>query len=339
MKLKYEILWFEDNDSWFNTLSEAIGDFLDSKGFEITIRRYENDEGDLTQILKRMDPNLILMDFRLDEQTGDEIIEEIRGMEIYTDIVFYSSDGAKIIREKIQEKSIDGVFCSGREIHEFEPKVNKIITNTIKKVQDVNNMRGLVIAETIDLEQKLAEILKGYFHIIEEDDLNKKDLLKKICDKKSEQLKKDSKLIVNIYEKHIDELIDKNILTTYNLYTGMQSVLKDNISKLNFLINNKKGEEKDQLIHRKDSLKSIKDTLSYFENDIIHLRNTLAHVKEVIDSESGISHLESIMKNVPKITFDEEKYIDIRQKLREHSANLNDLSQIFLPQPKIVKQP
>ncbi|MBR9675111.1 MULTISPECIES: response regulator [Bacillus] len=331
MKLKYEILWFEDNDSWFNTLSDAIGEYLEDNGFEMVVHRYENDNKGLMTILKEDDFNLILMDYNLEGQNGDEIIKSIRDLEFYTDIVFYSQNGAQYIRNLVKEQGIDGIFCSSREIREFEGKVNSIIKNTIKKVQDVNNMRGLVIAETIDLESKLANILKEYFKVIKEEDVTKAQIFKSICDKKKEQILNDGKIISVIEEKHINELIDENVLTTYNLYTSIQSVLKNNIKELNVLLNSGLStEEKEQITHKKDLLSSIKSKISNFEKDIIFTRNTLAHVKEMKNLDTGISYLESINRNGTSIIFDDKKYVEIRKNLMSYNTNLNELYEYFL---------
>lgn len=336
MRLKYEILWFEDNDSWFNTSNDILDEYLEENGFQLIAHRHVNANEGIETILMERNFDLILMDYNLEGQHGDALIKNIRDLKYYTDIVFYSQNGAQYIRELIKEKGIDGVFCSGRQMEEFEPKVNNIIKNTIKKVQDVNNMRGLVIAETIDLEYKIANILKDYFKVIEEEDISKAKILKGICDKKQEQVLSESAAIQTIHEKQIDELIDENILTTYNLYTGIQSILKSKIKKLNILLNTKIEEEvKTHLVHEKQFLESIKDKISNFEADIIFTRNTLAHVKEILDPKTGISYLQSLNKSGANLIFDDNKYIEIRKKLLEYSTSLNDLSDFFSTAEKI----
>jgi hypothetical protein len=55
---------------------------------------------------------------------------------------------------------LDGVFCAHRE--EFLDKFEKLFNANIRKVEDVNNLRGLVMAETADLEEIKDEIIKLY---------------------------------------------------------------------------------------------------------------------------------------------------------------------------------
>ncbi|MGE7599597.1 response regulator [Lysinibacillus fusiformis] len=336
MRLKYEILWFEDNVSWFSTISDAINELLEEKGFKMIVHRYDNDSEGLFKILKESDCDLILMDYSLENQKGDEIIKSIRDLEIYTDIVFYSQSGAKFIRDLIRKQGIDGIFCSSRDFEEFEEKVNGVIGNTIKKVQDVNNMRGLVIAETIDLESKIADILKGYLSVIYENDIKKATILKNICDKKQEQFLKESELINVIHQKNINELIDENILTTYNLYTGLQSLLKSDIKELNVLLQSKPNqEERIEIEEKRELLLSIKERISNFEKEIILIRNTLAHVKELKDPNSGTSYLESVHRNGTKIIFDDNKYVEIRRNLVEYSECISELNEYFLNNAKL----
>ncbi|NHC43589.1 response regulator, partial [Bacillus sp. MM2020_1] len=188
MRLNYEILWFEDNLSWFNTSSMYIEEFLNNSGFELVTYQYENDRQGLEEIIKKHNFDLILMDYNLVGKNGDELIEKIRDLNIYTDIIFYSQNGAQPIRDIIRVKGIDGIFCSGRDIEEFEEKVNGVIGNTIKKVQDVNNIRGLVIAETIDLENILEVIIRDFFRTEPGQliDQKKTELLNNIYTKKIE---------------------------------------------------------------------------------------------------------------------------------------------------------
>ncbi|NHC40409.1 hypothetical protein G6549_10535, partial [Bacillus sp. MM2020_1] len=82
------------------------------------------------------------------------------------------------------------------------------------------------------------------------------------------------------------------------------------------------------LEERKNTLSSLREILISFDKDIIKTRNTLAHVQEKKD-ELGISYLESLNRNGTNIILDNDKYIEIRQMLRKHGVNLNEIKERF----------
>lgn len=324
MKLKYRILWFEDNESWFNTTSRNINEFLEDNGFELHAVRYSNQEEGIKNILDKNDYDLILMDLNLDDAFGYEIIEEIRDEDIYTEIIFYSMSDIQEIRETISGKGIDGLYCTSRNTEEFEEKVTKIIRNTIKKVQDVNNMRGLVIAETIDLENKIKIMLKRYFRTDTGVglDMPRSTIYKEICAKKSKHFEQEQKIFIEIAEGDMETLIDKGVLNSANLYQSLQKLIKEDLKNINTKLQTPLSlEEREIWQTRREKVLDLKTQLNDYENEIIRLRNTLAHVDEKVNDE-GISYLESLNANGTSIIFDNEKYVEIRRTLRKHTQNL-----------------
>lgn len=327
MRLKYRILWFEDNDSWFRTTSRNLDDFLEDNGFELQAIKYSNHNEGIRNILAKNDYDLILMDLNLEGAYGNDIIEEIRNEDIYTEIIFYSQSDVQEIRSTISEKGIDGLYCTSRNTDEFEDKVTKIIKNTIKKVQDVNNMRGLVIAETIDLENKIKYMLKRYFKT--EPGLNldqsRSVLYKNICAKKTKYYEEEQQLFNETAEGDMDSLIDKGILNSANLYHSLQSLVKEDLKIVNAKLQTTlSSEERLAWEMRKQEVSELKEQLNTYDVEIIRLRNTLAHVDEKIN-EDGVPYLESLHRNGTSIIFDNEKYVEIRKILRKHADNLSNI--------------
>jgi hypothetical protein len=58
---------------------------------------------------------------------------------------------------------LEGVYFSGRELDEFKEKTRKVIETTIRKVQDLNNLRGLVMGEVSELDVLMEKIIVKYF--------------------------------------------------------------------------------------------------------------------------------------------------------------------------------
>lgn len=162
MKLNYYILWVEDNDSWFKDTSELFEMTINDYGFQAIIDRKTTlkavEEEIAKNNLKKYD--ILLIDFNLkDSPNGDSIIELLRGKEIYTDIVFYSSDKGLII-DAINKHHFEGVYHSDR--NELEDKFEKVFKTTIKKIEEINSMRGLIVGETSELDSIIDELLLFY---------------------------------------------------------------------------------------------------------------------------------------------------------------------------------
>lgn len=329
MRLDYKILWFEDEKGSFNAKQRLVKRVVENFGFNFPQPRNEIDGENIDTINFKL-YDLILSDLKLNNTKGTALLEKIRTEKgIYTEVVFYSSIGEVALREELKKHEIDGVYCADRTNENFIEKVEKVIETTIKKVQDVNNTRGLVIAETILLEKKIEKILLKYFDATgEELDVKKSELLSNIHAKKVIKHQSDIEELAKIDFKEIKILIDKDILTASNSFEAIQSILKGHMKELNILINTKgiSGEEKFIANNKLVDISKIKDELNSFREEILKIRNTLAHVEEEIDDE-GIPYLNSINSDGTIIKFDNEKYISIRKNLLKHNLNLDRILQ------------
>lgn len=170
MTLDYKILWFEDEPAWYEAILTEIEEFLKGIGFLLESLRLDNGK-ELNGNFDEYD--LILIDYNLLGEKGDDLIENIRNHQIFTDIIFYSQAGEQKVRDVVKEKGVDGVFCAGREQDPFLEKVFKVIKTTIKKVEDINNVRGLVMAHTSELDRKMEEVIDILISNMDDDESNK----------------------------------------------------------------------------------------------------------------------------------------------------------------------
>ena len=292
MKLEYKILMFENDQEYADSLKPLLKDYLEDLGFEFVIQ-VEQDGSKLGEVIKP-DWNVILMDYNLDSGSyGDELIGRIRDIELYTEIIFYSDD--QNFMKKIALKIPEGVyFARGRR--ELLGKIKKIVNLTLKKSQDVNNMRGLVVAETIDIETKMDDFLLNYFGVNGE----KKKVFEKILDPAFQALSVKKKL----------ELINK--------------ICKERIS---FLNNEHNGVPKDQkevkeeLRIKREGLEKLYDEFKKIEDEIIEVRNILSHTKE----GEGNTLKSLINKNMTEIVVDDRWCINTRKNILKHSENLDGI--------------
>lgn len=298
MRLKYKILWIENEEDWVDSIYDQIQEHLSDLGFEFEKKLIAKEE----ECVNYDEYDLILMDLNLAEQpNGAELIERIRNLNVFTDIVFYSSVGIDTLREKGREKNLEGVYYSGRTPDSsFVRKVCQVIDSTIKKVQDLSNLRGLVMAEVSDLDSLMDEIIVKYYvdqSLLDEFHRritkNKENNIKKSLDNDGIDCEKTCKL--NWRQFNIDKLL--------KIIDSSQKV-----RAINILLERHKKQGTD--LYQSPNDKGFVDN---YLQDIIYVRNNLAHCSSVIENGKEILKTRS-----GDLFFDTDMIIDIRKKIREY---------------------
>jgi CheY-like chemotaxis protein len=326
MRLKYRILWFEDDDDVIeDTFRPVLNKFLESLGFELDLVHHPNGNK-LKELLKDRNLDLIVTDLNLgDSDTGKQLIEAIRDGHVQTEVLLYSANAQDLENALRGNGWVERVsFHAG--VATLDNKVTDLIGLTIRKHQDVNNIRGLVIAETIDLEIKIEKILLTFFESVGSENLDvaKKEILNNIHIRKEEQHKKDLESMKGIDFTQIRSLIEKDILTAANTFDALHGILKSKIAAYNKYLNSGKIRQDIRVALEASvaDMKALKGELNLFRDEILKIRNTLAHVKEEIDHD-GIPFLNSLNNEGTKIKFDSTKYREIRKNLHKHNENLD----------------
>lgn len=237
--MQYQILWVEDRPDWFGPMSESIGEYLTELGFEPVIPLCSDWEG-VAKHLASQNVDLIAVDYNLKGIKGDEIVENIRENENFIEILFYTAD--ENWRETLPPH--DGVYRASR--NDVEDKMRRLIALTLKRVQSPANMRGVVIAETTDLEALIEEILVAHF---------------------GEKGK--------VFQ---DRVLREEGFTFGKKYQLLMGLLGDRIKVCNVALNSggKKDEATADLLAR---LKPLHETLGEFDKTVIWTRNVLAHTR------------------------------------------------------------
>lgn len=161
MKLKYSILWFDDDKSQFESHDfDYLVAEINSWGFDFDEPVYVQTTQEFIEKAPFDDFDLIVVDYDIGENDryGDDFIQNVRGQNIYTEIVFYTARGIDKLWESVKEKRLEGVFLSSAEgiIH----KVTQVAKQSVKKVVDLENMRGIVMAQVGDMDNIMKELLK-----------------------------------------------------------------------------------------------------------------------------------------------------------------------------------
>jgi len=294
--MKYKILWFEDNEEFIASLEKRIKRYIDDLGFEpIIIPKHDDSEVDV--LLSSIEEyNLILMDYNLNsgptaKGEGSKILKEIRNNNLYTEVVFYSSPKNIEIARK---EGFDGVFFTEKD--QLYDKITKVITLTLKKNQDINNIRGLVIAESIEIEVKIEKLILSYFNFDDE----RLEVFQTIFDGKSEVVQAKKKC----------DLINK--------------ISKERISSLNGILqhNPLQQEEKEKIKEKIMAIEKFRDLAKDIETDVIEIRNVLAHTIESTEQKNTL--ISKINKRATIITVNDEWCKETRKKFKLHSKNLDE---------------
>jgi len=318
MRLKYRILWFEDETEFVEKITPQICEYLlEDLGLELEVNPQQNGNN-LDNLVKQNDYDLIVTDLNLDDgQTGKNLIERIRADEVLTEVLLYSANGQEIQKVINETPGLERVsFAVGRDA--LPDRLRRIIALTVRKVQDVTNVRGLVIAEAIDLEDKMLEIITQYFMALK-DNTEKDTFIKKHLEGKDEYFQKQMKEISSFSAPQILEFVDKACGEMFSKYVALNRLLDATRKKLN----HSKPDEEVKIV----LLDKLKDELKKMNDEVINLRNDLAHVKEEKDE-----HGQSILKNIKRgreIVFSNDTYIGIRKSLRYHAANLAEIAKHF----------
>ncbi len=307
--LKYRILWVDDNIETFIDLAvdEEFEIFLRNYGFDPEIIKFETAESALGHITADSKFDLILSDLNLTGgEQGDSLIRKIRDGEIFTEIFFYSAQpefesvAKELYRDRVSFLSLVG--DEGNRL--FKERVKHLISLTISKLQELDNMRGLVMAETSELDVLIEDIL---IEIMSNENDQTEALrtymvmkIKENNDQRLELLEKIEGLSHNQLIKHRILFDASKKSRTLNEYIKKSGLIKGNPLFKNFHQN--------------------------YEKDVLQTRNDMAHAKsDVID---GIEYLVLSRKDGEQpIKINQEKCIEIRTNLRRYSEILQKIQE------------
>lgn len=299
MKLEYRMLWFDDQKSSIEHAIKRISGMISRLGFQpdIDLRIVSADVADpLANIPDEDDVDLVMMDWKLGgPHDGAKLTRKLRQKYRNTDVVFYSSETAKKLRELIFKQDIDGVYCCKRD--ELGDRVSAIIHGQLRRVLDLDHMRGIVMAATSDLDHGIIDCL----NVIQKISYPKDEtgfaivISESIASQMSKRIEKVRKLGA---KGKFEELVrDPNFGSSQRLELLLKEIHKiaDRVSETHLV-----------------------EYLGVYQGEIISPRNDFAHRKA--QKKDGKIFLEG-----RDIHYDQEKMREIRLLLLKHSDNLSAL--------------
>lgn len=297
MKIEYKILWFEDQFDQMSATHESLRDLLDEHGFDLKVDLKDvvtlELVNQISNALKNYNPyDLILFDYGLGEgaANGVDIAKRLR-THLYSDMIFYSAKSRSDLRDLLYSNNIDGVFTAGRR--SFPEDVEPIISDQIKRICDVNMMRGIVMDEVSRFDRQLRQ-LSVDIHNLER--VDNAVALKKLSKRFKNKEKEFAKLAAKV-DCPIDAYSSEKLTSFEFVKSGLVDVLD---------------------LVEGSSLKDALDEKGVIR-ELQQLRNRLAHVEADFDGEGKM-----LLKDGKCNGFDFERFVAIRTDLRKASAVITE---------------
>lgn len=154
--MTYKILWIDDAEDYVDSTKELVVQAIQNSFMDADIESYSDYDEFKSEKLENFDAtsfdfyDLILMDFALSGTTGDAVIRELRSKEIYTDIVFYSSDKENMESSLKNSDQLNGVFLADRA--NLLEIIGRVVQKNLKREYRISNIRGLIMDSTSEFD-------------------------------------------------------------------------------------------------------------------------------------------------------------------------------------------
>jgi CheY-like chemotaxis protein len=159
MRLNFNVLWVDDQPDRVAAQVEGIQRRMESEGFHFNSTpcvTLEDVQRLVTDNVFTDEVDLVLVDWELGSNLkGQDVIALIRESVRYKDVVFYSAQPAIDLRKLAA--GLEGIYCASRA--ELVDEVMGVFESLVKKVLDLDHMRGIVMGATSDIDQMVNECL------------------------------------------------------------------------------------------------------------------------------------------------------------------------------------
>jgi hypothetical protein len=162
VRLDFNVLWVDDQPERVGSQVIRIERQMEGEGFRFNstpCKTFDEVQGLVKDDVFTDEIDLVLVDWDLGNNLqGQDVIASIRETVRYKDVVFYSAQTpADELRRLAFERGLEGVYCASRE--ELVDEVLGVFESLVKKVLDLDHMRGIVMGATSDIDQMVNECL------------------------------------------------------------------------------------------------------------------------------------------------------------------------------------
>lgn len=156
MSLSYRVYWIDDDTDFPASVLENLKiEFTDDElEFDISV---ELNGRNLEAVSRSEHLDFVILDYNLDGKNGDVLLRDLRASGELTEVVFYSQDPD--VHAKCED--LEGVHVCER--NEAEDRISEVIRGFLARCKNVAVMRGMIISEAIDVENRLTELILDMF--------------------------------------------------------------------------------------------------------------------------------------------------------------------------------
>lgn len=318
MNVVFKVLWFEDEVSWRPSSERKMKEIIEKHNLLLEITWRKGDENDAEDELKK-DYDLIIMDYELRGVTGNILIKKLRQMDIYTDVLFYSGNFEKMVKalynieeDNLYIEPIDGIYFSDRKREELYPKLQSVVDKIVRRMQDIVNLRGVVLDNVSGFENQMQNILVlaiNKFTDSQLESLNNYAKKKLVIPAKEEYVKKMEKIESSTQTlKAIAEAPDY-LLDSYKKARLIGRVIE--------ILSNEYGMVLDEKYNR---------FADAYNNEIIKYRNALGHAMRSNGGDRDV-YIGEIDKK--PIEFNEKLFRKMRASINEYQKVIDKVEDAF----------
>jgi CheY-like chemotaxis protein len=310
MNLDFGILWIED--SFSKEEEENLKRRVREAGFIARIETIPNSKsiGELARAHSLYHYyDIILLDYRLEDENGDVIAPKIRELFPSTTILFYSGSVEEDeLRRMMAEKQVEGVYCSARR--RFIERTGSLIEQTARSLDRLSGMRGLamrVVAECDDIMKTTVMYMSS------RDPEGQKRL-----DKLDSDVLEFIKGMKDTYEASLSEGIEGRL----NTRAVDSAKLFDHFRRLTKVVTgfpNEFGLNAAQV----ERLRELRNNTTNYTKDVLQRRNILGHVIEVQGAEGWV------LTGSKEINVSD--FPDIRRLFSVNIDALREMNEILVP--------
>ena len=166
MKLQYKVLWFDDSEDLLDSIDwDYLNEQITEWGFMPQFTKVTTATDFIAQS-PFQEYDLIVVDFNLEEYGhGQDFIKQVRDQKVFTEIIFYSSGSTGQLWDAVRSHELEGIYVANKPA--IIERILKVGRQTLRKVLDLENMRGIVMAEVGDLDLQLDKILATVLSALE----------------------------------------------------------------------------------------------------------------------------------------------------------------------------
>lgn len=293
MRLTFSVLWFDDNEDYFDSIDlEPLEEEISSWGFHPVIIPVSTPEA-----FNAHSPfdqhDVIVVDRNLEGyEDGQKFIKDIRDNEVFTEIIFYTAGRGSELWDAIRKEELEGVFVSNKD--NIIPKIGKVGRQSIRKILDLENIRGIVMAEVGELDHLLDEIITLGLSGIPEDKQNL------------------------IFERFGISAKEQQVTILKRLDEFLESPETDKLGS--FCDSNKRWANYNRVKKQHPKLNGT-PKLGDYENQVLNPRNFLAHGRPSKNEDGGLS----FSYNGKEFIFNDTVGVQLRQEILRYKNEFGNI--------------